>query len=156
MNFMKTMRMLACAAVLTGASAVAAIAADSVNQVDGVALHGFDPVAYFVQKRPLKGDPEITYQYKGVTYEFYNASNLALFKKSPDKYLPQYGGFCAFAVAAGAKADIDPYAFAINDGKLYVNFSLDKRDRFQKKATENVAKANGNWPKVEPQEKIYR
>ncbi|POR50827.1 YHS domain-containing (seleno)protein [Bosea psychrotolerans] len=156
MNFMKTMRTLACAAALTGASAVAAIAADSINQVDGVALHGFDPVAYFVQKRPLKGDPEITYQYKGVTYEFHSAANLALFKKSPDKYLPQYGGFCAFAVAAGAKADIDPYAFAINDGKLYVNFSVDKRDSFQKKVTENVAKANGNWPKVEPQEKIYR
>jgi YHS domain-containing protein len=156
MNFMKTMRMLACAVALTGASAVAAIAADSINQVDGVALHGFDPVAYFVQKRPLKGDPELAYQYKGVTYEFHSASNLALFKKSPDKYLPQYGGFCAFAVTAGAKADIDPYAYAINDGKLYVNFSLDKRDSFQKKPTENIAKANGNWPKVEPQEKIYR
>ncbi|MDR6830794.1 YHS domain-containing protein [Bosea sp. BE271] len=156
MNFRKTIQMLACAVALTGASTVAAIAADSINQVDGVALHGFDPVAYFVQKRPLKGDPEITYQHNGVTYEFYSASNLELFKKSPEKYIPQYGGFCAFAVAAGAKADIDPYAYAINDGKLYLNFSTDKRDSFQKKPTENVAKANGNWPKVEPQEKIYR
>jgi len=156
MNVGNTIRVLFCAATLVAGSAIAAVAADAVNQVDGVALHGFDPVSYFVQKKPLKGDPALAYAYKGVNYEFHSAENMALFKQKPEKYLPQYGGFCAFAVANGVKADIDPYAYAINDGKLYVNFSVEKRDDFQKKAAENVGKANHNWPTVEPLEKIYR
>ena len=149
-------RALFLAGTLIAGSAMAALATDSVNQIDGIALHGFDPVAYFVQKKPLKGDPGIATEYKGVTYEFHDANNLALFKQNPEKYLPQYGGFCAFAVANGAKADVDPYAYAINDGKLYVNFSVEKRDEFQKKVSDYIGKADHNWPAVEPQEKIYR
>lgn len=156
MKFSNTLRVAFCAATITVSSALAAIAADKVNQVDGVALHGFDPVSYFVQKKPLKGDPALASSYKGVTYEFHSAENLAAFKQSPEKYLPQYGGFCAFAVANGVKADIDPYAYQISDGKLYVNFSVEKRDEFQKKTGENIGKANHNWPTVQQSEKIYR
>lgn len=156
MKLRNTVHALVLTASMVIGSAVTSIAADIINQVDGVALHGFDPVSYFVQKKPLKGDPGLAAEYKGVTYEFHTAANMALFKQNPDKYLPQYGGFCAFAVANGAKADIDPYAYAINDGKLYVNFSVEKRDEFQKKTPEFIRKADHNWPAVQPQEKIYR
>lgn len=97
--------------------------AGAINQVDGVALHGFDPVAYFTQHKAVKGEPQFTAVHDGVTYEFASKEDQATFQTSPEKYVPQYGGYCAIVFSKGVKADIDPHAFAIDDGKLYVNYS---------------------------------
>src|SRR5215471_2765107 len=116
------------------APSVRAESASDVNLIDGIALHGFDPVAYFTQHKAVKGDAQLTAVYKGVTYEFASKEDQAAFQASPEKYVPQYGGFCAFATSVGVKADIDPHEFAIHDGKLYVNNS----DRAQKLFEQDV------------------
>lgn len=133
-----------------------AFAASTQNLVDGVALHGFDPVAYFVQKKATKGDPALTSTYDGATYEFSSAENKKAFDANPEKYLPQYGGFCAFATSQGAKADIDPHAYTIRDGKLYVNFSEAKNKVFSDKFSQLNRDAARNWPTVQQQDKIWR
>jgi YHS domain-containing protein len=140
-------------AMLT-APGVRAESAGDVNQIDGIALHGFDPVAYFTQSKAVKGEAEFTAQYKGVTYEFASKEDQATFQANPAKYVPQYGGFCAFAVSKGVKADIDPHAFAINDGKLYVNYSEKALQAYQGDVKGNTQNANHNWPDVAKQSKI--
>ena len=142
-------------AMLT-APGVRAESAGDVNQIDGIALHGFDPVAYFTQNKAVKGEAEFTAQYKGVTYEFASKEDQATFRANPAKYVPQYGGFCAFAVSKGVKADIDPRAFAINDGKLYVNYSEKALQAYQGDVKGNTQKANHNWSDVAKQSKIIR
>jgi YHS domain-containing protein len=142
-------------AMLT-AHGVRAEPASDVNQIDGIALHGFDPVAYFTQNKAVKGDAQLTAQYKGITYEFASKEDQAAFQADPAKYVPQYGGFCAFAVSKGAKADIDPHAFAINDGKLYVQNSEKALQLYQGDVKGNTEKADHNWPEVAKQSKIIR
>ena len=126
------------------------------NQIDGLALHGFDPVAYFTQNKAVKGEPFLTASYQGVTYQFASKEDQAAFQANPAKYVPQYGGFCAFATTAGLKADIDPYAFAINDGKLYVNYSEKALQAYQADVKGNTEKADHNWPQVAKETKIIR
>ena len=140
-------------AMLT-APGLRAESAGDVNQIDGIALHGFDPVAYFTQNKAVKGEAEFTAQYKGVTYEFASKEDQATFQANPAKYVPQYGGFCAFAVSKGVKADIDPHAFAINDGKLYVNYSEKALQAYQGDVKGNTQNANHNWSDVAKQSKI--
>jgi YHS domain-containing protein len=142
-------------AMLT-APGVQAESADGVNQIDGIALHGFDPVAYFTQNKAVKGEAEFTAQYRGVTYEFASKEDQATFQANPATYVPQYGGFCAFAISKGVKADIDPHAFAINDGKLYVNYSEKALQAYQEDVKGNTQNANHNWPDVAKQSKIIR
>jgi YHS domain-containing protein len=127
-----------------------------INQIDGLALHGFDPVAYFTQNKAIKGEPFLTASYQGVTYQFASKEDQAAFQANPEKYVPQYGGFCAFATSEGVKADIDPYAFAINDGKLYVNYSDKALQAYQADVKGNTEKADHNWPEVAKQSKIIR
>jgi YHS domain-containing protein len=136
------------------APGVRAESAGDVNQIDGIALHGFDPVAYFTQNKAVKGEAQITAGYRGVTYEFASKEDQAAFQ--PAKYVPQYGGFCAFAVSKGVKADIDPHAFAINDGKLYVNYSDKALQAYQQDVNGNTENANHNWPEVAKQSKVIR
>lgn len=138
------------------AGAAFAIEAKAVNNVEGVALKGFDPVAYFVDSKPRKGDPSITAKYRGVTYEFVNAEHKALFEKDPAKYAPEYNGYCAFGVTEGLKIDVDPHAYAINHGKLNVFFSDEARDAFQSKLEENIADAQKKWPTVQKLTKVIR
>jgi YHS domain-containing protein len=142
-------------AMLT-APGVRAQSAGDVNQVDGVALHGFDPVAYFTQNKAVKGEAQFTAQHKGVTYEFASKEDQAAFQANPEKYVPQYGGFCAFAVAKGVKADADPHEFVINDGKLYVYYRDKALEAYQQDVKGNTESANHNWPDVAKQSKIIR
>jgi len=151
----KMISMVSAALVLATLIAPSARASD-VNQTDGLALRGFDPVAYFTQNKALKGEPQLTTVYKGVTYEFASKEDQATFQGNPEMYVPQFGGFCAFAVSKGAKADIDPHAFAINDGKLYVNYSERALQAYQKDIKGNTEKADHNWPEVAKQSKIIR
>ena len=148
-----------CAALVLAtliAPSVRAESAGDVNQIDGIALHGFDPVAYFTQNKAVKGEPKLTAVHQGVTYEFASKEDQAAFQANPEKYVPQYGGFCAFATSKGVKADIDPHAFAINDGKLYVNYSERALQAYQEDVKGNTEKANHNWPDVAKQSKIIR
>ena len=150
---------VACAALVLAtliAPSVRAQSASDVNTIDGIGLHGFDPVAYFTQNKAVKGDAQLTAGYHGVTYEFASKEDQAAFQANPEKYVPQYGGFCAFAVSKGAKADIDPHAFAVKDGKLYVNNSDRAEKLFEADVRGNIEKADHNWPEVAKQTKIIR
>ncbi len=99
-------------------------AVDAVNK-DGksVAIKGYDAVAYFRQGAPVKGSPAFKQQWMGATWLFSSAEIRDLFAADPDKYAPRYGGYCAYAVSEGHTASIDPEAWKIVDGKLYLNYS---------------------------------
>ena len=114
----------------------------------GVILKGYDAVAYFKQRKPVKGNPAIESTYQGVTYLFASTANKADFDKDPAKYVPQYGGFCAYGVANGILSDIDanPDAFTVYKGKLYIVRESGRVERFQELiSTSNIEKADTNW-----------
>ena len=90
----------------------------------GIAIKGTDPVAYFLQGEPVKGEADLAFQWLEATWLFSSQENLDLFTENPEKYAPQYGGYCAYAMASGNFVDIIPEAWKIFDGKLYLNFSL--------------------------------
>jgi YHS domain-containing protein len=111
----------------------------------GVILKGYDPVAYFTQKKAVKGSPKYQTTYQGATYYFSSAADLATFKKSPSKYVPQYGGFCANGMANRQANDSDPTVFFVLKGKLYVCADSGAAKAFQSNAPANVKKADDNW-----------
>ena len=110
----------------------------------GVILKGYDPVAYFTQKKAVKGSPKYQTTYQRATYYFSSAADLAIFKKSPSKYVPQYGGFCASGMASRQANDSDPTVFFVIKGKLYVCAS-GAGESFQSNPAANVKKADKNW-----------
>jgi YHS domain-containing protein len=112
---------------------------------DGVAIKGYDPVAYFTMNKPVKGSPSFVAKHEGATYWFANAEHQQAFTAQPAKYVPQYGGYCAFGVAKGAKPDIDPTAFAVVDGKLYLNLNPDVQSRWLKDVPGFIKTADENW-----------
>lgn len=120
--------------------------------VDGVAVGGYDPVAYFTAHRPVQGSSKFTYRYKGAEWRFSSEQNRALFVANPDHYAPQYGGFCAFAAARNAKASGDPQAWKIVDGKLYLNYSQDVKKQWEADTPSEIARANQNWPALSHRE----
>jgi YHS domain-containing protein len=111
----------------------------------GVILKGYDPVAYFTQKKAVKGSPKFETTYQGATYYFSSVGDLATFKKSPSKYVPQYGGFCANGIANRKANDSDPSVFFVLKGKLYVCASSEAEKEFQSNTQANVKKADDNW-----------
>lgn len=113
-----------------------------------VALSGYDPVSYFVGGTPRKGDPRFSMTFKGVDYRFASAENLARFRSNPQAFLPQYGGYCAWAVAGGYTAKGDPLAWKIVGGKLYLNYDQNVQKRWAKDIPGNIAKGDKNWPQV--------
>ena len=143
-------------AILLLAAPARAIDPDAVNNVEEIALKGFDTVAYFTDNKPRKGDPEITSRYQGVTYEFVSKEHKALFDKEPAKYVPIYNGYCAFGVWEGLKIDVDPHAYAINDGKLAVFFSDEARDAYQGDLATKSREAAAKWPEVKKLSKVIR
>lgn len=130
--------------------------ASGINNVDGVGLKGFDPVAYFDQHKPAKGTPANTASYLGVTYEFTSKQHADAFAKDPAKYVPTFNGFCATAVAEGVKADVDPHDFVVYKGKLNVFYSDEAKAVFVKNQAAVAAKAESNWPDVQKQTKVIR
>jgi hypothetical protein len=134
----------------------AAIDPAAVNNVDNLALKGFDPVAYFTDSKALKGDPKITSQFQKVTYEFVSAEHKALFEKNPTHYIPSYNGFCASGVSNGLKLDIDPHAYAINAGVLDLFFSEETRDSYEADLAQRSQLAKKNWPAVQKLAVIIR
>ena len=113
-----------------------------------VALKGYDPVAYFKAGTPQKGDKAISYQWKNAEWRFSSADNRDKFIASPEKFAPQYGGYCAWAVSRNYTAATDPHAWKIVDEKLYLNYNKSVRASWEKSAAANIKKADGNWPSV--------
>ncbi|MFD2204519.1 YHS domain-containing (seleno)protein [Kiloniella antarctica] len=113
-----------------------------------VAIDGHDPVAYFKQGKPVEGSKQFQHQWKGVTWLFSSAENLEIFKAAPDFYAPQYGGYCAWAVAQGNTASSDPTAWKIVNNKLYLNYSSDIQRRWEKDISNNIKRGDKNWPHV--------
>ncbi len=127
-------------------SAGPALAIDPVFNEGGTAIRGYDPVAYFTQGEPAEGSAEHVVEYNSAQWRFTSAENRDLFAADPEKYAPQYGGYCAWAVANNYTASIDPHAWSIRDGKLYLNYSKFVRARWAVDKSGNIAKADKNWP----------
>ncbi len=137
--------MLLCAAPLTAQAASPEI---FTGLVQGVAVGGYDPVAYFTEHRPVLGRTDITYAWKGATWRFAGAQNRDAFKAAPEKYAPQCGGYYAYAVAQGATAKGDPKVWSVVDGKLYLNLSASVRKTWEKDIPSYSKSADKNWPEV--------
>jgi hypothetical protein len=136
------------------AAAPVAPSPTTVNVQGGVAIKGYDPVAYFTDGRAVPGDPRIGASLNGVTWRFATAEHRKAFLAHPAKYQPEYGGFCAYGMAAGHKADIDPEAFTIVGGRLYLNYSKDVMAAWRKDIPSLIAKADHNWPAVSAQQDV--
>ena len=117
-------------------------------EVDGVALRGYDPVAYFEVGKPTQGMPALSHDYKGSTFHFATEANLKKFVADPEKYAPQYGGFCALGTANGYKVKTEPDAFKVVDGKLYFNYNRKVLDMWTQDQAGYISRANQNWPEV--------
>jgi YHS domain-containing protein len=124
------------------------VAADLVNMsgASRIALDGFDPVAFFTDAKPVNGSPFIKASYRGADYFFATEEHKKLFTGSPDKYAPQYGGFCAFGVGLDALFPVDISTWQIRNGKLYLNLDHDILEKFNADFDGNVSKAEKNWP----------
>ncbi|MGR5502726.1 YHS domain-containing (seleno)protein [Vibrio sp. DNB22_10_4] len=114
----------------------------------GKAIRGYDPVDYFTQGKPVKGNSDYTYDWNDATWYFSSKQNQDLFTANPDRYAPQYGGYCAWAVSKGYTAKIDPNAWYIHDDKLYLNYSKSVQSTWQQNIPGNIASADLNWPSL--------
>lgn len=119
-----------------------------------LALQGYDPVAYFSEKRPVKGKKEHSFLFKGILYTFSSAGNLDEFRRNPVRYEPQYGGWCAFAMGKnGEKVDVDPETFKIIDGKLFLfynRFFNNTLKSWNKDESQLKPRADLHWRKFVP------
>ncbi len=116
--------------------------------VKGVALGGYDPIAYFTTGKPTPGLKTITYKYKSSIWRFSSESNRAEFISNPQKYAPQYGGYCAWAVSQGYTAKGDPNAWKIHKGKLYLNYNKTVQATWARNIPKHIKSGNKNWPEV--------
>jgi YHS domain-containing protein len=112
----------------------------------GTAIRGYDPVAYFSDRKPVKGSKEFTVSWAGADWQFKSKENVKLFQENPEKYAPQYGGYCAYGVSEGHKSPTDPDAFTIVEGKLYLNYNLKVKELWTKNISGHIEKAEKNWP----------
>lgn len=123
-------------------------AKEPVFSTDAGAIRGFDPVAYFVSGKAIKGDKAFTAHFNGADWYFTSTENRDRFAAEPGKYAPQYGGYCAWAVSNGYTASIDPEAWSIVDGKLYLNYSQGVKRKWSRDIPGNINAADANWPRV--------
>jgi YHS domain-containing protein len=114
----------------------------------GTAVEGYDVVAYFTEGKPVEGNSDHVVEWKGAKWQFANADNKALFEADPQKYAPQYGGYCAWAVSQGYTASTVPEAWKIVDGKLYLNYSKGVQSTWEQDIPGNIDLANGHWPEI--------
>jgi len=141
------------AVALAGAVWCASAAAQNATPIAGarVALKGYDPVAYFTDGKPEQGSKDFTFAFDDTTYWFKSADHRDKFAADPERYAPQFDGYCAIQLSRGLKVEADPNAWAITNGKLYV-FSLVKGiQKFKNESVAIAEKAKENWPKVRAQ-----
>jgi YHS domain-containing protein len=134
-------------ALLVGLLSDPAWADKAVNKSSAnLAIKGYDVVAYFVDSKPVRGNAQFSHSWNSATWQFASAANRDLFAKDPEKYAPQYGGYCAYAMAKNSVVDIDPDALRIVDGKLYLNYSQSVQRQFLAEIPGLIKSANQNWP----------
>jgi len=114
----------------------------------GVAINGYDPVAYFTEAKPVEGSSAFTFDHDGATFHFASAANRDAFAAEPARYAPQYGGYCAYAVSRGYTATTSPNAWTVHDDKLYLNFNKAVRALWARDIPGNITSGDANWPKV--------
>jgi YHS domain-containing protein len=141
------MRSFFVSVLLLFASSAAAEMPPIFSDGDG-AIRGYDPVAYFIQGKPLEGSKQFTHQWRGAHWRFASAENRDRFAAMPNKYAPQYGGYCAYGVAQGYAVKIEPEAWSIVEGRLYLNYSVGVQGDWKEDIPGYISKANANWPQV--------
>jgi len=142
-------RSFALATLLAIGAATPANAGDPVyTNWRGLALSGYDAVAYFREGKPIEGSGEHELEYLGATWRFASAENLALFRATPEKFAPQYGGYCAWAVSQGHTASGDPQFWKVVGGKLYLNYDADVQKKWLADIPGFIELADRNWPAV--------
>lgn len=127
-------------------AALLTLGTQTVEAKGTLAASGYDPVSYFSGRQPVKGQAGITARHDGVTYQFASAENRDRFLANPGKFAPQYGGYCAFGVSRGYKVGVDPLAFKVVDGKLYLNYSRQVQRQWNRDVPGHIARADSNWP----------
>jgi YHS domain-containing protein len=125
---------------------------NTLGSSDGVAIRGYDPVAYFRDSGPRPGKPEFSVRHGGAVWRFASAEHKALFEADPERYLPAYGGFCAYGTSRGYLVKIEPDAWSIVDGRLYLNYDLGVRETWARRTKTYIARADGNWPRLTPKD----
>ena len=149
--FLKIVKLFSCVGLLMFIAISNVFASDQVYTAffSNKALSGYDPVAYFTENKPVKGDKQFTYKYKGSQWFFSSQKNLDLFKSDEEKYAPQYGGYCAWAVGANkAFAAGDPKEWSIIDGKLYLNYNDEIKEKWVHDANGFIKQGDKNWPEM--------
>lgn len=121
---------------------------NTLSSAEEVAIRGYDPVAYFRDGGPRPGKPEFSVSHGGATWRFANAEHKALFEADPQRYLPAYGGFCAYGTSRGYLVKIEPEAWSIVDGRLYLNYDLGVRKTWLGDTKKYIARAEVGWPNL--------
>lgn len=153
---MKKLTPLLLGTLLLAGTPATVMAVDEINVARGLsaagaplAVHGYDPVAYFTEAAPVRGEDNITAIHDGAAYRFSSADNKRIFEQNPARYVPQFGGFCAYGVAVGKKFDGDPRLWTVRNDKLYLNLNPAIVEAFEKDVPGNIAKAEKQWSKIE-------
>ncbi|WNJ99208.1 YHS domain-containing (seleno)protein [Thalassospiraceae bacterium LMO-JJ14] len=116
---------------------------------EGVAIHGYDPVAYFDPGVPVRGNASHSARHFGITYWFSSSENLSKFTQNPEKYTPSYGGWCSYGVRVGKKFDVDPNAFRVVDGRLFLQLDFGTQKLWKQDLAKNIDIADRLWPKIQ-------
>ena len=140
------------AVTVTSCGIIPTQAESSINAINvdqnRLAIKGYDPVAYFTESKPVEGSSQFTAEHNGAIYQFASADHQSLFNGNPDKYAPQYGGYCAFGVSKEKKFDTDPLAWAIVDDKLYLNLNKAVQGRWDLNREELISEADDIWTNI--------
>lgn len=130
--------------------ALPALAVDPIHtgRFNNVAIGGYDPVAYFTDSAAVEGEKRFTYTWQGADWRFASAEHRDLFAADPEKYAPQYGGYCAYAASKGKIAGSDPEIWTVREGKLYLNYSKSIGEKWSAEISANIARGDENWPRL--------
>ena len=141
-------RMTAGVVALCGVSLTAAAGQSLINMHGGIAIHGYDPVAYFIAGEPRQGRSELGVAYRGAQWLFSSETNRRLFVANPERYLPAYGGYCAYGVAQGRLLDVDPQSWTILYNRLYLNCPEPIYDLWLSDPMAYIRQADKTWPRL--------
>jgi hypothetical protein len=144
----RSVRYVVLTAAVLWISGFATVFAGDYFERDGLAIDGYDPVAYVTDQKPVKGSPEVQFVHRGSTFQFTSDAHRQVFIADPGRFAPQYGGYCAYGMAKGYKAKIDPAAFTVVDGKLFLNYNDAVRAQWLSDIPGYIRRADANWPEA--------
>lgn len=144
--FLIRTRVLAPVGAMLFAALASAVEPINTTLLGNVAIKGYDPVAYFTKNAAVKGDRKYRHEWRGANWHFSTQEHLDMFQQAPEKYAPQYGGYCAYAVAQNDTANIDPTQFTIHDGKLYLNYNKKINQKWLANKAPFIEQADKYWP----------